>query len=910
MNVDSEAFAHLDLMCEQLETHAKAFFQAPDKVDLQTLHDDLSRIRNMLVVLEKPSSQYAVEELQLLLEDISSQNALDVTHRRVLRNAVNQIRFHISGLCNDVSRDNALALIPLLNDCRALRNRTLISDVIMLSAGTDLLAIADPNVTEEQWKEERGIWKATVNANKAIFSQAVLQWRDGSNADAPGNIVEQMNHFAEICHAHPSLGNLAGLYESASQVIRAVDSGLIDDGPAIGSLFMLLDQHLDASTRITTVNDLVPHDILRNFLYYVAQIDSDDVIALELRRRYQLDGVQPHSDGGRGSNHANAAMSFQLTNAIRKSITRESESLRTWLDEPEKPLDRAKTARLKVRLGQLEPVLKLLGATEAHLCLDTTITQINFLSQGVKPRAIDCRKLARSLVELDRLLDEKARQTIVQVQSDPDGKVDAAKVFRDISIDACLLAARYDIQNTASQLLPSIRLQRYDTLAGVRLAAQLASVDAALDIIPLPDLKPLFSLLVSAVYRLSCQSVLTQNQAPVSAPRQSQDEAEQAHVICDLLRTVFQGIDSYILCVQQPQQSADQFLPEAEVALRKLHELLGKIYKDTEGSGDSNRHETSQLDAYLDSDDSDNGFVTDANVQSVFRHDCFSHLQTLDDCVKNALKPHGDRAAHLPNEQMLRALHWLTNSAQTIGATSLIDMVQPLQRAALAYQREEIYFDAEQTCCTSALLKVLREHFDTIIDIARTEENLPALREKLTSFQAAISAKVGESALLIKSEADANRQDLSLGSISDSEHQDQTKSEMINAGSPASTPVAVVVDDSGAVRRSAGRILEKWGFDVAYGRSGFSALVDAPAQGNILFVNLQLLLDDKSGLSQKIKESTGLTIFALSATASDEARQQSNDFGAACLLVKPFSEAEFQSAIEAAGLPLPTSSIA
>lgn len=917
MNFDSEAAAHLELMCEQLDTQAKAFCHAPDEFEQHTLQDTVSRIRNMLVVLEKSASQYIVEDFQVLLDKLFSQNAVDVTGKQLLQHAVTQIARHIGDLRNDVNGDSALTLIPLVNDFCAFREEILISDVIMLSAGTDLLAIAPPDVTQTQWVEERDIWKTHLNAVPLMSSQLLSQWREGTIKDALPTLVEQLEVSAELCRKYACLDCLAALFESASLIADALGSDQIHDGPAITSLYALLDQHLGASAGISTADDLVPHDVLRNFLYYVAQIDTDNTVALDLRRRFQLDCVRQVNNGARHGSAANVSVCFQLVNAIRNSITRESESLRTWLDEPDKTPDKAKVARLKVRLAQLEPVLRLLGAAEAHLCLETIGKQIGSLSNGHNSGALACRKLARSMAELDRLLDIKARQSLLlQNQPEPAGtkadSIDESALFRQVSIDACLFEARREIQDTANQLLPSIRMQRYDNVVGVRLAARLAIVKAALDIIPLSDINPLFSLLVSAVYRLSCLSVASPVQVQASTPRQSQDEAEQAHVLCDLLRTVFDAVDNYLLCALQPQQSADQFLSEAESALQSLHAKLGKSYEDAQSSTEEKLNELSQLDAELFSEGNDtHGLFAGSNVQLVFRHDCFSHLQTLDDCVKKALKPNNDRATHLPNEQMLRSLHWLTSSAQTMGASTLIEVVQPLQRAALVFQREERFFDAQQTRCTGALLNTLCKQFDTIISADAVEETVPALREQSAKLQAAIAVPPGDSLLDNTSAGGTNSENQPGKTTLGSENSALPQADAVTDRNPISLPAAVVVDDSGAVRRSAGLILEKWGYKVVYGRSEISALDQKISRkNNVLVVSLQLLRRDKSDLLQRIKNTPDLLIFALSQSDSDKARELSDDLGAACVLLKPFTEADFQKALEEAGLSLPDPSVA
>jgi len=61
----------------------------------------------------------------------------------------------------------------------------------------------------------------------------------------------------------------------------------------------------------------------------------------------------------------------------------------------------------------------------------------------------------------------------------------------------------------------------------------------------------------------------------------------------------------------------------------------------------------------------------------------------------------------LPNKELLRALHTLTGSAQTVDAKSIIAIAQPLQKAALLKQRNGELFDQAETKYIGELVDVL-----------------------------------------------------------------------------------------------------------------------------------------------------------------------------------------------------------
>ena len=76
-NLTSEALAHLQVNCEQFSAHIKAYIDVDGTCELLQIVDDLTRMRNTLVILEKPAMEFVVGELLVLL------NALQDTQRPV-----------------------------------------------------------------------------------------------------------------------------------------------------------------------------------------------------------------------------------------------------------------------------------------------------------------------------------------------------------------------------------------------------------------------------------------------------------------------------------------------------------------------------------------------------------------------------------------------------------------------------------------------------------------------------------------------------------------------------------------------------------------------------------------------------------------------------------------------------------
>jgi len=178
-------------------------------------------------------------------------------------------------------------------------------------------------------------------------------------------------------------------------------------------------------------------------------------------------------------------------------------ALKDWLEFANTRSDHPHFAKLRVRFSELEPVIKMMGAAEALVCLQTINADLQTLTDHGLPDDETRLRLAESLIVLDTLLDKSARQSITR--------------------------------HSHTQ--------------------QLRLVDNALQILPLPEISPLLRGL---------SNVLTQLQLTARQGRADDASATSAE---EYVATLLVSLDYYLGCVLQPQAAASQLLLDAEQAL-------------------------------------------------------------------------------------------------------------------------------------------------------------------------------------------------------------------------------------------------------------------------------------------------------------------------------------------------------
>ena len=730
----SEALAHLQIYCEQLSTHVKAFLNAVDACELQQIIDDLFRMRNTFVILEKPASEYAVSELLTLLDTWHGNRAVITDDQaKVLDSAVAALNSHLALMREDMNKDDALDLIPLVNDCRACRAETLISDVLMLAAGIQSQKVHDMAETESSWLEQRQLWLDHVAAQRSVFVEQISCWQGEVGADSAVLLVSELDRLAMYSAQYKHLASMQPLFQSASLIVHAVSREQLKYGAAIRSLLTQLETTVNAGALAETPADLVPGDLLRNCLYYVAQIDSESTLALTLRRRYRLDRVRQVANASRRLDTPTIGVVYHLTNAVRIGIARESASLRAWLDATQNMNGPPpSTARLRVRLQQIYPVLTLLGANKTVASLQATIAKLQELPRGQIVSDPQRSKLAAELMRLDTSLDQSARKSVMRKQSATLASDNAVETYTDIAVDACLREARDEYQSFMDSLLRTIQSCHFEESALIRLSSQLDMINGALQVLPLPELRSVFVSLKQFMLQQQRQDVSSDN-AELNDATLSMSLVTRKMV--DMLTNLHISLDDYLGCVMQPQTDARQFLMDAEEVLEHL--LSGVVSTDaadnmgpvtdaeSESVSSSERNVLSlsdvgsltleiEEDLLLDAVIEDDVLHMDSSRNPMVYDECFDQLDSVAQCVKRALTPSADLDARLPNEKMLRSLHTLTGNSQMMGLADITAISQPLQRAALALQRKATYFGVKETLFIGKLVGALRRRLESV----------------------------------------------------------------------------------------------------------------------------------------------------------------------------------------------------
>jgi len=464
---------------------------------------------------------------------------------------------------------------------------------------------------------------------------------------------------------------------------------------------------------------------------------------------------------------------------------------------------------LNQQLQQLEPVLTLMGSEPALQSLQYINATLLSL-QGADPVDASTRlNLAESLIRLDRALDEVGRKSLgVPLESGDRSGLDGGDVFVDMATDACLTEARGVLHGAASEIEEAIEEGGMSSYRQIPLIKRLQAVDNALQIIPLPEMRPLFNglcdvvsrldqplgakaiealttLLVSMDYYLGCVLqpqpaagqllvdaedalvVVLENDLKVTEQPAANDDVFMAAVLNEMSLigdnlSALRGDDDMqgsqavtalsesfarLENLAQESQASEVreiaarsrtllarhegplAVPEEDVALlEEVHAVLPQLLARRQGGSDEVRGLDTLVADLARLKDDVAGTAEDQTLQDVFRRECQMHIDVLAAAVDEAL---ADSTLNLPTENMLRALHTLTGSAQTVGASDIVALVQPLQRATLDRQRRGEWFDRSETEYIGELVEALGARLEASINDGEVSPRIIAIEQRM-----------------------------------------------------------------------------------------------------------------------------------------------------------------------------------
>jgi len=447
----------IDDHLSEIELDLKRYIEERDETLLESVKQRLSVIRGVLMMVEQYGAAMLTEEMVSLVGFIAAgeQEQGDQSLEVLLR-AVMQLPDYLEHIQSG-HRDIPIAILPLLNDIRAVRNQDLFSE--------KLLFLPDLSMHEEDAEVET----IDNDANQAsrllarkirpIYQLALI------NIIREKSVEESLQRMEKVCETLEERSfseQIARIWWIIGALVESISRQQLELGVSIKSLL----GKVDALFRVILIigeRGLLkrqPVELIKNFLFYIAQPECDGPKAQAIKTAYRLEQFLP-SESVRSrvlDNIAgpNQALLKTVAEAMRVDIESVKSTLEVYVNGD---LSKAETLReLPREMHIISDTLAMIGLGPQRQLIEAQIETVKAIMAGNQPATEErLLSMAAELLQVEQALEQmQKRQPVGEEESR--SETDVSKEYElDNVLTAVVTAALDDIQKTKSAILDFIK---------------------------------------------------------------------------------------------------------------------------------------------------------------------------------------------------------------------------------------------------------------------------------------------------------------------------------------------------------------------------------------------------------------------------------------------------------------------
>ncbi|HEY1898316.1 MAG TPA: Hpt domain-containing protein [Steroidobacteraceae bacterium] len=331
-----QSFEHvgreLNVTLGEARTALENYVEQPDNVSLlNRTAAELHQVQGVLKVLEIYGAALLAEEMEQVAaylvatagEQKNQAESLDALMRSMVQLPSYLERVLAGG------RDLALILLPLLNDLRAVRGSSLLSEgtLLLLNLKSDrqaqpaALVAGEAPLTIEQWGRRL----------RPRFQLGLVGWIRGTRPE------QNLAMLAEVAHKLEQVASRQPVFQLwwvIGAVIEALQEHGLSGGVSIKRLLGLADREIKRLYEQTEVRyaQSPAVDLLNNLLYYVGRAESAGPRVTAVRASFRLNELLPVDDAVDQERESLSAPSVKLMQTVAAAIREDLGKVKDVLD--------------------------------------------------------------------------------------------------------------------------------------------------------------------------------------------------------------------------------------------------------------------------------------------------------------------------------------------------------------------------------------------------------------------------------------------------------------------------------------------------------------------------------------------------------------------------------------------------
>lgn len=402
LNTLSWVKSELDETLKQARSSLEVYVEdEADETQLQFVKNYLHQVYGTLQMVELYGAAMAAEEMEQLTESllegkISNRNDT----YEVLMRGILQLPDYLEHLLAG-HQDMPMVLLPLLNDMRAARGETLLSENALFNPDLHVKAPSNDTITGENISD-------LTRKLRHNYHLGLLGWFRDHDSDASLARIAEVIHTLRESATEEEVNRLLWV---ASGLVESLRQGGLDSNVSIKLLLGQLDRQFKKiiDNGVTALSHEPPAELLKNLLYYVASSNSDGELTRAIKEAFRLDEVLPDTgtlERVRADlTGPNAQLMKTVSSVLLEDLTRVKDQLDLFVRAEERHINELKP--LCTTLKQMGDTLGMLGLGVQRNIINEQLDVLNGMVSG--EREIDDNTLmnmAGAMLSIENSLDE------------------------------------------------------------------------------------------------------------------------------------------------------------------------------------------------------------------------------------------------------------------------------------------------------------------------------------------------------------------------------------------------------------------------------------------------------------------------------------------------------------------------
>ena len=393
---------------------------------LRVCADTLHSVRGVLEMLEVYGCSLLFDEMEGIIDGLM---AGAITRRddacEVLMQGIVQVPDYLDFIARG-NRDNAVVLMPLLNDIRSVRGMPSLSENSLFAPALD----APLPVSERPVALDGDEFVAHMRKLRPYFQRGLVGWYRGDDLPSAFQMLD-----AVVLHVEKAVGSspCARLWWVARALVQALRTEGIDHSVSLKLLLAQVDRQLKAlaSRGVEGCQQTPPEDLLKNLLYYVARSSTRSRRIDAVRSTFKLGQLVSADQALSLSNSPlfgpNLDTFTSVSVAVQESLARIQDALDSYSRKEDKNAE--ELVLLSAMLQEVADTLGLLGlGIPRRSILEQRDVVEELTEAGTVPTNDQLMDIAGVVLGIDAAMNVLAEQGLERTIDDaePDEALDPA----------------------------------------------------------------------------------------------------------------------------------------------------------------------------------------------------------------------------------------------------------------------------------------------------------------------------------------------------------------------------------------------------------------------------------------------------------------------------------------------------